>query len=170
MKPLVGLPGTYLVKATDTGNNDEFLGFAGWQTPERKPLMNLFRRDAVDKLNFAKRVGWTEGEVEEMWSNVDTSLCDAALGGYDAVRHEIMDDEGHWFLAPLWVFPEHQGQGVAGLLLRHVMAIADSYSPPQPMYLEAHPTARPIYERLGWVGCEGKKFAMVRRGPKTDMV
>ena len=52
-------------------------------------------------------------------------------------------------LAPLWVVPEYQGCGVASLLLRKVIKLADRLEPPQPMYLEALPAARPIYEHFG---------------------
>ena len=52
----------------------------------------------------------------------------------------------------LWVVPEHQGCGVASLLLREVIDLADRHDPPQPMYLEAMLTARPIYEHFGRKG------------------
>ena len=52
-------------------------------------------------------------------------------------------------LALLWVVPEYQGCGVASLLLRKVIRLADRLDAPQPMYLEALPAARPIYEHFG---------------------
>lgn len=55
-------------------------------------------------------------------------------------------------LAPLWVMPEYQGCGVASLLLREVIGLADRHDPPQPMCLEAMPAVRPIYERFKWRG------------------
>jgi GNAT superfamily N-acetyltransferase len=54
-------------------------------------------------------------------------------------------------LAPLWVVPEYQGCGVTSLL-REVIGLADRYDPPQPMYLEAMPAARPVYGHFGWRG------------------
>lgn len=75
-----------------------------------------------------------------------------------------------YFLAnSAWCFgrlPEYQGCGVASLLLREVIELADRHDPPQLMYLEAMPAARPIYGRFGWGGVEGKvsEFVMIRRG------
>jgi GNAT superfamily N-acetyltransferase len=70
-------------------------------------------------------------------------------------------------LAPLWVLPEYQGQGVASLLLRDAIEIADQTQPPQPMYLEYMPEARIIYERFGYrlIGEEGAADAMIRNPP-----
>ena len=33
--------------------------------------------------------------------------------------------------------------------MREVIGLADRHDPPQPIYLEAMPAARPIYEHLG---------------------
>ena len=52
-------------------------------------------------------------------------------------------------LALLWVVPEYQGCGVASLLLREVIELVDRHGQPQPVYLEAMPAARPIYEHFG---------------------
>ena len=60
-------------------------------------------------------------------------------------------------LAPLWVVPEYQGCSVASLLLREVIELADKHDPPQSMYLEAMPAARPIYGHFGWRGVGGSE-------------
>jgi GNAT superfamily N-acetyltransferase len=70
------------------------------------------------------------------------------------------------FLAPLWVLPEYQKRGVATLLMNDVLDSADAQDPPIPVYLEALPDARPVYEHMGFVGFEGQPVQMIRRGPK----
>lgn len=56
------------------------------------------------------------------------------------------------------------------MLLRQVADIADSQDPPTPMYLEALPHARPIYERHGFQGVDHErvKSIMIRQGPKVS--
>lgn len=67
-------------------------------------------------------------------------------------------------LAPLWVVPEHQGRGVASLLLRDAIELADREDPAQLIYLEAMRDARIIYEHFGFKGVEGPgaDFVMIR--------
>lgn len=76
----------------------EVVGFAGWQqTPASGgPIMNLYRRAAVDELRFAEQEGWTQEEVREMWEAVDTESWDADFAPGDATRKENMGDEPHW--------------------------------------------------------------------------
>jgi GNAT superfamily N-acetyltransferase len=74
------------------------------------------------------------------------------------------------FLAPMWVLPAHQGRGVASLLLRDAIELADSDDQAPPMYLEAFSDARPIYERFGFQGVEGEEAVMVRKPPKSVKV
>jgi predicted GNAT family N-acyltransferase len=57
-------------------------------------------------------------------------------------------------------------EGVSTLLMKDVLDIADAQDPPIPVYLEAMPNARPVYERRGFIGVEGKSVQMIRRGPK----
>jgi GNAT superfamily N-acetyltransferase len=73
-------------------------------------------------------------------------------------------------LAPLWVVPEHQGRGVASLLLLDAIEIADKEVPKQPMYLEAMRDARVIYEHFGFKGVEGPgaDFVMIRNNPAEN--
>lgn len=52
------------------------------------------------------------------------------------------------------------------MLLKDVLDVADSQNPSIPVYLEAMPEARPIYERFGFVGVENKSVQMIRHRPK----
>jgi len=50
--------------------------------------------------------------------------------------------------------------------MKAVLDIADAQYPPIPVFLEAVPTARGVYEHMGFKGVEGKEMQMIRRGPK----
>lgn len=55
----------------------------------------------------------------------------------------------HWYLSLIAVEPEHQGEGVAGSLLRPMLARADEEG--LPCYLEtADPANVPFYEKYGF--------------------
>ncbi|KAH7016983.1 acyl-CoA N-acyltransferase [Ilyonectria destructans] len=168
IKPWLTEPGTKWTKAT-LKSNGEIIGHAGWSEPGRQPLWNVWRHDTFQGLGHAEREGWTPEDVEEMWSHVDTKAWGSVFTMWDLVREELMAAEPHWHLAPLWVMPKYQGRGVASLLLRQVTDVADAQSPPTPVYLEAMPAARPVYEHHGFEGTDHEKTnsVMIRRGPKT---
>jgi GNAT superfamily N-acetyltransferase len=65
------------------------------------------------------------------------------------------------------VVPEHQHRGVASLLLRDGIELAERESPVPPMYLEAMRDARAIYEHFGFADVEGPgaDFVMIRSVP-----
>jgi GNAT superfamily N-acetyltransferase len=91
------------------------------------------------------------------------------LVGLDSLRYCSSIADGLFrHLAPLWVVPDQQRRGVASLLLRDGIELADKEQPSPPMYLEAMPDARVIYERFGYRGVEGegKDFVMVRNPPE----
>lgn len=71
-------------------------------------------------------------------------------------------------MAPLWVLPDHQHRGVASLLLRDGIELADKEDPIPPMYLEVMPDARVIYEHFGYRGVEGEGegYVMIRNPPE----
>jgi GNAT superfamily N-acetyltransferase len=66
------------------------------------------------------------------------------------------------------VVPEHQHRGIASLLLRDGIELAEREDPVPPMYLEAARDARVIYEHFGFKGVQegpGADFVMIRGGP-----
>lgn len=109
---------------------------------------------------------WSDSDIEEMWRGIDVESWEGEFARNDAVRREEMGREKHWYLAPLFVNEEFRGRGVGRLLLEYAIQRADATVPPTPLYLEALPNARPVYEHLGFVGLEGegRDFALVRRG------
>lgn len=179
MTPWLSEPHTRWTKATLSPTSPEYdasapnrvIGHAGWLLPDRtkSEIMNFWRKDASDFLGWKEKMGWTREYEDELWSGTDLeSYQDGSFLAWDKVREGYLSGVGHWHLAPLWVVPEHQGRGVASLLLRDGMALADEQDPPAPMYLEAMPDARVIYEHLGYQGVEGEGegFAMIRNPPK----
>ena len=131
-------------------------------------------------------MGWTKAYETELWSGTDLDNYQGQnFLVWDRVREGYLSGIGHWYavppcqnywprsmltilfprhLAPLWVLPDHQGRGVASLLLRDGIELADREDPSPPMYLEAMPEARVIYEHFGYQGVEGEGegFAMIR--------
>ncbi|OCL07556.1 acyl-CoA N-acyltransferase [Glonium stellatum] len=169
MVPWLRSPHTKWSKVTLASDPSRVIGHAGWLAPERTrgETVNFWRRDAGELLGWSEMMGWAEGVEEKLWSGVDVEEWQGNFLKWDRIRGERMAGEGHWLLAPLWVVPEYQGCGISSLLLKEIIEIADNHEPSPPMYLEAMPTARPIYERFGWRGVEGEgsEFVMIRRGP-----
>jgi GNAT superfamily N-acetyltransferase len=66
------------------------------------------------------------------------------------------------------VLPEYQGRGVASLLLRETLDLADGsgQEAPTAVYLESVPEARRVYEHFGFEALNGYEVQMVRRGPQ----
>ena len=57
--------------------------------------------------------------------------------------------EPHWYLSAIGTEPEHQGRGIGGALMRHVLTRRDAAG--QAAYLEAsRPENVPYYERYGF--------------------
>ncbi|KAE9980200.1 hypothetical protein EG328_000434 [Venturia inaequalis] len=166
MKPWLSSPCGKWVKATLVGKPDVAIGHAGWLIPCSTHVPNHWRQDAAEKLGWAEKEGWTPEEQVQLWSHVDLEAWQGVFLEADDVREELMRNTPHWFLAPLWVLPEHQGRGVSSLLMKDVLELADAHNPSTPIYLEAMPEARPIYEHFGFIGVEGKPVQMIRRGPE----
>ncbi|KAF2689639.1 hypothetical protein K458DRAFT_330213 [Lentithecium fluviatile CBS 122367] len=178
MIPWLSEPHTRWTKATLHPSSSEYdplapnrvIGHAGWLLPGRtaSEIMNLWRRDASDVLGWRDKMGWTSSFEQELWSGVDVEYSqDQNFIPWDRKRHAYVGGIGHWFLAPLWVRPAHQGRGVGSLLLRDGIELADREDPVPPMYLEAMPTARVVYEHFGFHGVEGEDMVMIRNPPKA---
>lgn len=54
-------------------------------------------------------------------------------------------------LCPIWVKDEYQGFGFGRLLLEDILNRCDQQTPPTPVYLEATPTGKGLYKKLGFV-------------------
>lgn len=177
MKPWIMEPHTRWIKAKIAAWSPEFdasdpgriIGHAGWLLPGRtsSEILNLWRRDAGEKLGWTAEMGWSAEFEEELWSGTDLHEYQTkCFERWDRLRESYVGGVGHWLLAPLWVLPEFQGRGVASLLLSDGIELADHELPVPPMYLEAAKAARPVYERFGFRGVdgEGSDFVMIRNG------
>ncbi|PVH97924.1 hypothetical protein DM02DRAFT_532181 [Periconia macrospinosa] len=138
------------------------IGIAGWFAPGC-PLHNPWRRSAVDFYGWKDLMGWSDEEVDEMWSGTDLAGWDDEMAKNDEDRRRYFDGEEHWFLAPLITWKEWQGKGVGSKLLNWGIEKADREG--VPLYLESAPTARAVYLHSGFVPLG--KVNMVRRGPRV---
>jgi GNAT superfamily N-acetyltransferase len=140
------------------------MGIACWTAPGAPFHLHL-RRDAIlpSAFDWQRKMGWTDEEVEEMWSAVSDVEWNQKSVENDAVRRSVVGDTPHWYLAPLFTWPEWQGRGIGKKLLMWAIEQADMESPSTPMCLESAPTARAVYMHCGFVECG--KVAMVRWGP-----
>jgi hypothetical protein len=55
---------------------------------------------------------------------------------------------------------------VSTLLLKDVLDLADATDPPTPVYLEALPEARKVYEHFNFESVQGYDMQMIRWGPQ----
>jgi GNAT superfamily N-acetyltransferase len=155
-------PHTYFVKAVLAATS-ETVGIAGWHGPGNPSTHCIFRRDAIDHYGWKEAMGWTDEEIEEMYSHVSNENWSGQFAKDDEMRREILGEEGHWYLAPLLTWPEYQGRGIGKRLLSWAIEQADSTEPVTPMYLESAPTARAVYMHVGFVP-QGE-YNFLRRGP-----
>ncbi|GAA5990493.1 hypothetical protein JCM11641_007737 [Rhodosporidiobolus odoratus] len=131
------------------------VGIALWHRPGA-PIRNLKRR--VSQPDQEESL-----EDKDAWEGTDSDKWEQVWGGWDKVRSRIMGDVPHWYIAPLWIIPENQGQGVGSRLLQQVIDLADAHTPPQPIYLEASADGKRLYEKLGFVVEGGSEYVeMVR--------
>jgi GNAT superfamily N-acetyltransferase len=152
------------VKAVHTPTNT-IMGVAGWMGPTHA-LHTIWRRSATDYYNWREKSKWTDADIKEMWSGVDMEVWEGRFEKDDQRRKEILGDEPHWYLAPLYTLPEFQGRGVASKLLNWAIVQADKTEPVTPMYLEASEMGKPIYLHVGFEQV-GEENSFVRRGPKA---
>lgn len=162
-RPSFTMPSMNWIKAVITSTG-EIAGMAGWVNPGN-PIHNFWRRSAVEFYGWDKQFNWSAADLEEMWAGVDIKFWDEKFAADDATRAKVMNGEEHWFLAPLFTFPEYQGRGVGKLLLDWGTQRADATNPATPMYLESAPYARAVYMHVGFEPVGDYNF--LRRGPKV---
>jgi GNAT superfamily N-acetyltransferase len=65
-----------------------------------------------------------------------------------------MKPKKHWYMRYVVTRPEYQYMGAAGQLLQWLTDRADADADGCELYLESTPMAKPVYERLGFVGVD----------------
>jgi GNAT superfamily N-acetyltransferase len=145
----------------------EVAGIACWRSPGA-PVHGLFRRDATTRFGWAETMGWSDADLDAMWSHVAGDKWNGTMEKDDECRAAVLDGEPHWYLTPLFVWPQWQGKGVASALLRWAFEQADATEPPTPIYLESQPSSMALYEHVGfqWIG----ENRFLRRGPSDARV
>ena len=64
--------------------------------PEGVHSCHHWRYGALEKRGYKKKMGWTDEQVKEIWSNVDVPKWEAIFEKYDDVREQLMKGEPHW--------------------------------------------------------------------------
>ena len=155
-------PNMNWVKAVLTSSG-EIIGIAGWLGPGNPAVHSIFRRSAIEFYGWKEKMGWSDEEIDEMWEHVSDEKWNGEIAEDDEIRKKLLGDEPHWYLAPLLTWPEYQGRGVGKRLLDWAIKQADATDSFTPLYLEAAPTARPVYMHCGFVPQGAKN--LLRRGP-----
>ncbi|KAF2022348.1 hypothetical protein BU24DRAFT_417995 [Aaosphaeria arxii CBS 175.79] len=159
--PSFKLPHVHWIKAVHLPTGT-IAGVAGWQGPVSWLPNVLNHASAADFYGWKGGV-WTQEEFDEMWAGTDIGAWDGSMKKGDDVRREILAGEKHWYLAPLFTWPEWQGKGVGKRLLDWAIEQADATEPVTPMYLESAPYARAVYMHVGFKPVGDSNF--LRRGP-----
>jgi len=90
-----------------------------------------------------------KGEKEVPWpKDGNPELAAAFFGGLQKKNREIMGDRPHWLLHLIMVLPEHQGKGLSTQLMNWGLKRAREDG--LPIYLDATPRAKAVYERFGF--------------------
>ncbi|KAF2258156.1 hypothetical protein CC78DRAFT_538004 [Lojkania enalia] len=176
MKPWIREPHTRWTKITlssqsadfDPSNPNRVIGHAGWLLPARTQheVVNFWRKDASDELNWRQKMGWSKEYEDELWSHVNLEVYqDQGFIVWDRNRKANVGGIPHWHLAPLWVHPAFQGRGVASVLLKDGIELAEKTDERPVMYLEAMPDARVVYRHFGYVGIKAHGSNVMIRNP-----
>ncbi|GAA5973324.1 hypothetical protein JCM8115_003892 [Rhodotorula mucilaginosa] len=117
------------------------VGIAVWHKPGA-PVVNPKRRAVLgDEYH---------GDAHS-WDHVDMDAYEKIWTEWDDMRDRLMAGKDHWYLCPIWVKDEYQGFGFGRLLLEDILNRCDQQIPPTPVYLEATPTGKGLYKKLGFV-------------------
>ena len=112
-----------------------------------------WRDDLIEPMKFQEKEGWTDDEVEQIYAH-HSDKWSKEFETYDIGRIREMKDQPHWYLAPLSIKKKFQAKGVGMALMKYGLDKADAADPPLAVVLEAIPSARPMYQHLGFVATE----------------
>jgi GNAT superfamily N-acetyltransferase len=139
------------------------MGIACWTVPHA-PIHNPMRKSAISFYSWDKKMQWSEEEIDEMFAHVSDVEWNQLVAYNDDLRAEHFGAEGHWYLSPVCTWPQYQGKGVGKKLLYWAIEQADRTDPVTPLYLESAPSARKVYEHMGFEPVGDKAF--IRRGSR----
>lgn len=107
MLPWILEPHTRWTKATlspsspsyDPSAPNRVIGHAGWLLPGRtaSEIMNFWRKDASDALNWKDKMNWTVEYEDELWSGTNLKVYqNEKFVPWDKVREGYVGGIGHW--------------------------------------------------------------------------
>jgi hypothetical protein len=106
MLPWISEPHTRWTKATLSPSSSSYnssapnrvIGHAGWLLPGRteSEVLNFWRKDASDALDWRSKMGWTQEYEEDLWSGTNIAAYQGAFLMWDRVRQDYMSGTGHW--------------------------------------------------------------------------
>ncbi|KAF1842306.1 uncharacterized protein K460DRAFT_266970, partial [Cucurbitaria berberidis CBS 394.84] len=93
--PSLSHPNMFWVKAV-LASSGEMIGVAGWMGPGNPVIHNHFARSAVDFYGWREKMGWSDEDLDEIWSGVSEEQWNGKIAKDDALRREVVGDEPHW--------------------------------------------------------------------------
>ncbi|KAL8836613.1 MAG: hypothetical protein Q9170_002836 [Blastenia crenularia] len=119
-------------KIIDTSNHI-IISYAAWELPRPHSSSSIPDSESPDtRLPEGSNVQL----IKDFWDE------------RDRIKAKHTDETQDYYLRSMLTHPEYQGQGLASMLLRSVLAKLDAER--RRCYLEASPAGLPIYRHLGW--------------------
>lgn len=133
--------------------SQELLSIKAYDPADAQATIDIFlraiREVASKDYNPAQITAWAKVDDAEVWAQWRASRPTwLAMNGSVAIGFADLKADG--CLDMMFVHPDHQGKGVASLLLATVEAAAHNQGL-QRIFTEASLTARPFFERRGFV-------------------
>ncbi|TVY46115.1 hypothetical protein LSUB1_G000045 [Lachnellula subtilissima] len=173
---LFSSPEVRAFKITDANNGNRQAAFSRWMFPYVFSEEEKRVREEDKKERERKR---KEDGIDVKWPlGADLEVCDLKFGPMDSCRESSINAEETYVCGLLAVHQDYWRQGLGGMLLNQVIAMADAEG--RRMWIEATPAGRPLYAKLGfkevslievdlsrWGGKEpGRNWCMVREPQK----
>ncbi|TVY85359.1 hypothetical protein LSUE1_G000304 [Lachnellula suecica] len=148
-------------KITDSNNNNRQAAFARWAFPytpsEEKRRVKAEEEKETERLK--------EQGIDTRWPNgANLEVCDLKFGPLDSCREKTINEEETFVCHLLCVHQDYWRQGLGGMLLRDVLALADDQG--AQAWIEATPAGRPLYAKLGFKEVNLVKVDLSRWGGK----
>jgi GNAT superfamily N-acetyltransferase len=141
------------------GNDGPFMGCASFlkavPPPSNEHRMHIFRPSAFHQgHNFKSLMDWTDCEVDEMHSGLNTELLETIMVHQQQQREELMGNQPYIMLGPIWVLSEYRSRGVSSKLIYKGFDMSRDARVPL-LLSGVFPNAKPAYLHLGFETLEG---------------
>ncbi|KAH6678326.1 acyl-CoA N-acyltransferase [Halenospora varia] len=133
---------TFKIVDTLTG---QMCALARWAFPYEFSPEELQKKEEEKKEKEALKA---KGEDDSWPLGANLAICLAKFGGIDAARSKHCSAETDYAIQLLYVSPEYQRKGLASMLLRYGLEMADREG--KRAYIEATAKGKVVYERLGF--------------------